>query len=92
MLVIDKNHAAGGQWLTAYPFVKLHLPSTTYGVNSTPLEPVVNERHDTDHQASRDEILAYFNGLVKTWTAEYGPTGSVKPNRFEFKPMHELRD
>jgi hypothetical protein len=32
--VIDRRHAAGGHWLDAYPFVRLHTPSAYYGVNS----------------------------------------------------------
>ena len=58
VMMIDKNHAPGGQWLTAYQYVRLHAQSTSYGVNSTPLEPVnADGKHDITHQASRDEIL-----------------------------------
>jgi NAD(P)-binding Rossmann-like domain len=35
--VIDRRHAPGGHWLDAYPFVRLHIPSAYYGVNSLPL-------------------------------------------------------
>jgi len=28
---------AGGHWLHAYPFVRLHSPSAYYGVSSLPL-------------------------------------------------------
>ena len=37
VVMVDKRHAAGGHWVDAYPFVRLHLPSSTYGVDSTPL-------------------------------------------------------
>jgi hypothetical protein len=37
VMVIDRRHAAGGHWLDAYPFVRLHIPSAYYGVNSLPL-------------------------------------------------------
>jgi cation diffusion facilitator CzcD-associated flavoprotein CzcO len=35
--VVDRRHAPGGHWLDAYPFVRLHQPSTFYGVDSVPL-------------------------------------------------------
>ena len=35
--VIDPRQAAGGHWLNAYPFVRLHTPSAYYGVNSLAL-------------------------------------------------------
>ena len=35
--IIDRRHAPGGHWLEAYPFVRLHQPSTFYGVTSAPL-------------------------------------------------------
>ena len=33
--VVDRRHAAGGHWLSAYPFVRLHQASAFYGVAST---------------------------------------------------------
>jgi len=35
--VIDRRPAPGGHWVDAYPFVRLHIPSAYYGVNSLPL-------------------------------------------------------
>jgi hypothetical protein len=35
--LIDRQHAPGGHWLHAYPFVRLHTPSAYYGVNSLAL-------------------------------------------------------
>ena len=35
--VIDRRQAVGGHWVDAYPFVRLHIPSAYYGVNSLPL-------------------------------------------------------
>jgi NAD(P)-binding Rossmann-like domain len=35
--VVDRQAAAGGHWLHAYPFVRLHSPSSYYGVNSLAL-------------------------------------------------------
>ena len=35
--MVDRQPAAGGHWLHAYPFLRLHTPSAYYGVNSFPL-------------------------------------------------------
>ena len=35
--MVDRRHAPGGHWIDAYPHVRLHQPSTFYGVDSTPL-------------------------------------------------------
>ncbi|CAN5388644.1 hypothetical protein BH11ACT6_BH11ACT6_47970 [soil metagenome] len=37
VVMIDRHHAPGGHWNTAYPFVRLHQPSAYYGVNSRAL-------------------------------------------------------
>jgi putative NAD(P)-binding protein len=35
--VVDRRPAVSGHWLDAYPFVRLHIPSAYYGVDSLPL-------------------------------------------------------
>src|SRR6186713_757062 len=35
--IVDRRHAPGGHWQDAYPYVRLHQPSTFYGVSSVPL-------------------------------------------------------
>lgn len=37
VVMVDRRHRAGGHWLDAYPFVRLHQPSATYGVDSREL-------------------------------------------------------
>jgi hypothetical protein len=37
VVVVDRQVNAGGHWLHAYPFVRLHTPSAYYGVNSLAL-------------------------------------------------------
>ena len=32
--IVDRYHRPGGHWNVAYPFVRLHQPSSFYGVNS----------------------------------------------------------
>jgi NAD(P)-binding Rossmann-like domain len=34
VVIVDRRHRAGGHWLDAYPFVRLHQPSANYGVAS----------------------------------------------------------
>ena len=38
ILLIDKNHEPGGHWTDYYQYVKLHQNSSTYGIESIPLE------------------------------------------------------
>ena len=33
VVVVDKRAKPGGHWNDAYPFVRLHQPAATYGVN-----------------------------------------------------------
>ena len=35
VVMVDRRHGAGGHWLDAYPFVRLHQASAFYGVPST---------------------------------------------------------
>jgi hypothetical protein len=37
VVMVDRRHNPGGHWNDAYPFVRLHQPSATYGVTSRPL-------------------------------------------------------
>lgn len=37
VLVVDRRARPGGHWNDAYPFVRLHQPSASYGVGSCPL-------------------------------------------------------
>ena len=37
VVMIDRRDRPGGHWLSAYPFVRLHQPSVTYGVDSREL-------------------------------------------------------
>ena len=35
VVMVERRHGAGGHWLDAYPFVRLHQASAFYGVPST---------------------------------------------------------
>jgi cation diffusion facilitator CzcD-associated flavoprotein CzcO len=60
--VIDRRAAAGGHWLHAYPFVRLHTPSAYYGVNSLALGEdridQVGENAGYYERATGDEVCS----------------------------------
>ena len=62
--VIDRGEAAGGHWLHAYPFVRLHTPSAYYGVNSLALGEdridEVGENAGYYERATGGEVCEYF--------------------------------
>ena len=75
--MIDRRHRAGGHWLDAYPFVRLHLPSALYGVASTLLGDnqvqVDGPEAGLPARASAAEIDAYYQNVMARLTA----TGNV---------------
>ena len=76
--VIDRRPAAGGHWLDAYPFVRLHIPSAYYGVNSLPLGEdridEVGENAGFYERATGAEVREHFAEAA----ARLGHTGRVR--------------
>ena len=69
VLLVDRRHRPGGHWLDAYPFVRLHQPSATYGVTSRALG---DERIDElgsnagfYERATAAEIVAYYDKVLE---------------------------
>ncbi len=62
--VIDRRETAGGHWMDAYPFVRLHTPSAYYGVDSAPLGEdrvdQVGENAGFYERATGDQVSRYF--------------------------------
>jgi NAD(P)-binding Rossmann-like domain len=62
--VVDRRPAAGGHWLHAYPFVRLHTPSAYYGVNSLALGEDRIDRAGENagyyERATGGEVCRYF--------------------------------
>ncbi|EAQ96817.1 hypothetical protein [Congregibacter litoralis] len=84
--MVDRYHQPGGHWNLAYSYVRLHQPSSFYGVNSRPLG---KDRIDTRGNnkglyelASKAEICAYYDELMR----EFLGTG-----RLQYFPMSEYR-
>jgi hypothetical protein len=85
VVVVDRNHAPGGHWITAYPFVRLHQPSAYYGVNSRQLG---SDQIDSTglnkgfyELAGGAEVCAYFDAVMQQHLL---PTGRVS-----YFPMSE---
>jgi hypothetical protein len=71
-VIVDRHDAPGGHWNDAYDFVRLHQPSTYYGVASLPLGGSI------DHRATGAEVRAYFaqamERLLATGRVRYFPS------------------
>lgn len=77
--IVDRRHAPGGHWLDAYPFVRLHQPSTLYGVHSVPMghdrRDVAGPNAGFYELAGADEIRAYF---LRVMQQHFLPSGRVR--------------
>jgi hypothetical protein len=85
VVLVDRRHRAGGHWLDAYPFVRLHQPSAYYGVNSRVLGS--NRIDETGpnagfyERATASEICGYYDRVLEE---EFIASGRVR-----FLPMSE---
>ena len=84
--IVDKRAAPGGHWNDAYPFVRLHQPSSCYGVASRTLG---RDRKDTSgfnagfyELASGFEVVDYFHQVMRDRFLESG--------RVSYHPMSEI--
>lgn len=78
IVIVDRRRDPGGHWTDVYPFVRLHSPSTYYGVDSLRLG---QDRIDTEglnaglyERATADELWSYFREVAERLTA----TGRVR--------------
>jgi NAD(P)-binding Rossmann-like domain len=76
--IVDRRHAPGGHWIDAYPYVRLHQPSTFYGVSSVPLGEDAIDRDGTNagfyELAGADQIRAYYAQVMQR---HFLPSGRV---------------
>jgi hypothetical protein len=67
--LVDRRHAAGGHWLSAYPFVQLHQASLFYGVGSTVLGGGAVQQSGPEaglqERARQPEIQAYYDDILR---------------------------
>jgi hypothetical protein len=72
VVMIDRRHAAGGHWLDAYPFVRLHQASAFYGVASTVLGggrvQVTGPEKGLHERATAAEVVAYYQRVLERMT------------------------
>ncbi len=88
LILVDRHPKPGGHWNDAYSFVRLHLPSHYYGVDSTPLEIDRPFRGGVNdgllHMASREEVLIYYERVMTDVLLASG--------RVHYLPLHDWRD
>jgi NAD(P)-binding Rossmann-like domain len=87
IVLVDRRHRAGGHWLDAYPFVRLHQPSAYYGVNSRVLGANRIDESGPNagfyERATASEICDYYNRVLEE---QFVASGRVR-----FVPMSEYR-
>jgi hypothetical protein len=69
VVMVDRRHGAGGHWLDAYPFVRLHQASSFYGVASTLLGDGRIQQDGPEaglhERATAPEISAYYARVLQ---------------------------
>lgn len=79
VVMVDRHHRPGGHWNDAYPYVRLHQPSSFYGVNSRPLGGEVKDQTGWNaglyELASGAEVCAYFDHVMRR---QFLPSGRVR--------------
>ncbi len=86
--LVDRRPHPGGHWNDAYPFIRLHLPSHMYGVNSRPFASENSlgtgaNRHLL-HMASGTEVLAYCEAVVADFLAMPGRVSRYLGHEFDW--------
>ena len=87
--MVDRRHGAGGHWLDAYPFVRLHQASEFYGVVSTSLGDHGLQTEGPEagmhHRAPAAEIIAYYaqvlGGMVANGQVSFHPNSEYLGGR-----------
>ena len=79
VVMVDRRHQPGGHWNDAYPFVRLHQPSSFYGVNSQPLGSGAIDTQGWNkglyELATNSEVCAYFGQVMQR---QFLPSGRVR--------------
>ena len=87
IIIIDRYAKPGGHWNVAYPFVRLHQPSTTYGVSSKELgggrKEIGGLNDGLNELATGAQVSAYFDDVMRH---QFLPSGRV-----QYFPMCDYR-
>ena len=69
VVMVDRRYGAGGHWLDAYPFVRLHQASSFYGVASTLLGDGSLQHEGPEaglhERATAAEVCAYYDRVLR---------------------------
>src|SRR4051794_13993911 len=69
VVMVDRRHGAGGHWLDAYPFVRLHQASVFYGVPSTRLGDGRLQQQGPEaglqERATAPEVCGYYDRVLR---------------------------
>jgi len=78
VVMVDRHDRPGGHWNDAYPFVRLHQPSSFYGVNSKKLGNDTIDKTGWNEGlyelASASEVVTYFDQVMQQ---QFLPSGRV---------------
>ena len=78
VIMVDDRAVPGGHWNEAYPYVRLHQPASTYGVNSKDLGARRIDSKGTnagfEELSSGVEITRYYHALMED---KFIPSGRV---------------
>jgi NAD(P)-binding Rossmann-like domain len=79
VVLVDRRHRPGGHWNDAYPFVRLHVPSAWYGVNSRTLGSDCIDKTGPNagmyERATASEICDYYQQVLDEHLL---PSGQVR--------------
>ena len=88
VIMVDRRAHPGGHWNDAYSFVRLHQPSSFYGVNSTELSRGMKDERGPNaglyELASGDEVRAYFDRVLRD--------NFQRSGRVRYLPMSEYSE
>jgi len=86
LLIVEQSR--GGHWNDAYPYVKLHQPSSYYGVNSRPLGlgkiDQIGLNQGMHELATGAEVSAHFDAVMRERL--------LPSERVQYLPMHNYED
>jgi hypothetical protein len=95
VVMVDRRHAPGGHWNSAYPFVRLHQPAAFYGVNSRVLGTATIDSDGPNagwyERVTGAEILDYFQRVLNETLLASGRVRFFAMSDYDQSPSGEHR-
>jgi hypothetical protein len=95
VVMVDRRHAPGGHWNSAYRFVRLHQPAAFYGVNSRVLGTNTVDSAGPNagcyERVTAAEILDYFQRVLNEVLLASGRVRFFAMSDYERAPSGEHR-